>query len=198
MPGGAEPGDHLGEALTVGNFNGDSRADLAIGLPFNGDGNGDVGDQGGIIVLYGSSSLLASSGAVFIGQGSGGIPDAQELEDRFGSALASADFDGDGYGDLAIGAAEEDFSGTDAGVVIVSPGSPSGLLQSSTQLLSQDFPGVFEDTDSGDELGRVLRARGERRSPTRFRPPGPERRSRARSAAGPDGRVGSRCSRRSR
>jgi hypothetical protein len=159
VPGGAEPLDHMGEALAAGDFNGDGRADLAIGLPFNGDGSGDVGDQGGVIVLMGSSSLLTTTGSLFIDQGSEGVPDTQETDDRFGNALATGDFDGDGRDDLAIGAADEDFAGdTNAGIVMIVPSSASGLVQSLTQVVSQDTPGVFEDTDAGDEFGFALAA----------------------------------------
>lgn len=157
VPGGAEPLDHMGEALAIGNFDGNSRADVAIGLPFDGDGSGDVGDAGAVITLHGSSSLLTSSGALFLAQGASGMPDLGETNDRFGNALASGDFDGDGYGDLAIGAAEENFgSSTNAGIVIVVPGSPSGLVRAAAQLISQDFPSVKEDTDTDDEFGRAL------------------------------------------
>ena len=157
VPGGAEPFDHMGEALGIGNFDGNSRADLAIGLPFNGDGVGDVGDPGAVVTLHGSSSLLTASGALFLEQGASGLPDLVETNDRFGNALASGDFDGDGYGDLAIGAAEENFgAGTNAGIVMVVPGSPAGLVRAAAQLISQDFPGVKEDTDTDDEFGRAL------------------------------------------
>jgi len=159
VPGTAEDLDHMGEALAIGNFDGNSRADLAIGLPFNGDGVGDVGDPGGALTLFGSSSLLTSTGANWIEQGSAGVPDTRETNDRFGNALASGDFDGDGYGDLAIAAAEEDYSGSaDAGIVIVLEGSPAGLVEATAQRLSQDLPGAFEDTDPGDEFGRSLAA----------------------------------------
>ena len=74
MPGGAEPLDHMGEALGIGNFDGNSRADLAIGLPFNGDGVGDVGDPGAVVTLHGSSSLLTASGALFSSKGPRACP----------------------------------------------------------------------------------------------------------------------------
>ena len=79
----------MGEALGIGNFDGNSRADLAIGLPFNGDGVGDVGDPGAVVTLHGSSSLLTASGALFLEQGASGLPDLVETNDRFGNALAS-------------------------------------------------------------------------------------------------------------
>ena len=104
-----------------------------------------------------ASRLLTASGALFLEQGASGLPDLVETNDRFGNALASGDFDGDGYGDLAIGAAEENFgAGTNAGIVMVVPGSPAGLVRAAAQLISQDFPGVEEDTDTDDEFGRAL------------------------------------------
>jgi D-alanyl-D-alanine carboxypeptidase len=54
--------------------------------------------------------------------------DQPEAEDRFGWAVASGDFDNDGYDDLATGAPRDDVnSGNEIGNVVVSPGSPWGL-----------------------------------------------------------------------
>ena len=55
-----------------------------------------------------------------------------ESGDRHGSALATGDFNGDGYDDLAVGAPFEDLtingeSRDDTGVVVVSYGSPYGV-----------------------------------------------------------------------
>jgi hypothetical protein len=84
-------------------FNGDGFADLAVGAP-----DGDVvGDEVGVVtVLYGSASGLSSAPpehAYF--PGASDVPSMPNVHpfERFGAALASGDFDGDGYGDLAIG-----------------------------------------------------------------------------------------------
>jgi len=62
------------------------------------------------------------------------VPDTYEQGDLFGAALASGDFNGNGYDDLAIGVPYEDVdSATDAGTVTVLYGSSSGLRAGGSQ-----------------------------------------------------------------
>ncbi|MGH3389708.1 MAG: FG-GAP-like repeat-containing protein [Actinomadura sp.] len=107
-------------------FNGDGYRDLAIGSPY-----GKVGTKtsaGFVSVIYGSSSGLNTAKKKVFTQDSAGVPGAAEAYDHFGNSLASADFDGDGYGDLAIGAPDEDTGGgSNAGLVTILWGTPSGL-----------------------------------------------------------------------
>ncbi|MFF4288790.1 FG-GAP and VCBS repeat-containing protein [Streptomyces sp. NPDC001633] len=100
---------------------------------FNGDGHGDVvaasdGAAGRITVLYGAAGGLGSSRAV-LDQESPGVPGHNEDGDGFGRALAAADFDADGFSDLAVGIPHE-VVGTgpwEAGSVTILWGGPSGL-----------------------------------------------------------------------
>ena len=76
-----------------------------------------------------------------------GIPDSAEIDDGFGTSLASGDFDGDGHDDLAIGVPEEDrtaFSTNyiDAGLVHVLYGSPTGLRAGNQTLGALPFLGL--------------------------------------------------------
>jgi FG-GAP repeat len=84
----------------VTDFNGDGFADLAIGIPFeNVEGTSNAG---AVQVLYGSASGLTSIDQFWTQNAIG--TDPSEVEDEFGTAVATGDFDADGFTDLAIGA----------------------------------------------------------------------------------------------
>lgn len=83
IAGSAEPGDGFGAALAAGDFNGDTRADLAIGAP------GENGFAGLVHVLYGSAAGLTASGSQVWSQNSPGIADVAEPSDFFGDALTA-------------------------------------------------------------------------------------------------------------
>ncbi|MBC6459516.1 FG-GAP-like repeat-containing protein [Actinomadura sp. HBU206391] len=109
-----------------GDFNGDGRRDIATGSP-----NGMVGSvqAGFVTIVYGGTSGPDTARRQVISQSSAGVPGDSEDSDRFGTALASADFDRDGYADLAIGAPGEDGFGDPlaGGRVTLVYGGPSGL-----------------------------------------------------------------------
>ena len=58
VEGNAEAGDEFGSVLTAGDFNGDGRSDLAIGVPLE-----DAGgvDDGGVGVIYGAVGGLSAT-----------------------------------------------------------------------------------------------------------------------------------------
>ena len=90
-------------------------------------------------IVYGGSSGPNTARRQVISQSSTGIPGSSEDDDGFGYSLASADFDRDGYADLAIGAPGEDPTGEDTtiwfnGRVTVVYGGPGGLSGRATVL----------------------------------------------------------------
>ena len=119
-----------GGGAAKGDFNGDGVADLAIGVPYE-DQNG-VNAVGGVNIIYGSSTGLTSGSVTipndqFLDETTFGFP--YTSNDHFGWALASGDFNGDTFSDLAIGMPDWDLNlgGTDHGVVFLIDGSPTGL-----------------------------------------------------------------------
>ncbi|MCC7172231.1 MAG: FG-GAP repeat protein [Planctomycetes bacterium] len=123
--GTAEAGDGFGRAFATGDFNGDGIDDLAIGIP--GDSDIDEPDSGAVAILFGNEIGLIGAGAQFLHQNILSVG-AVEEDDLFGHALATGDFDGDGYDDIAVGAPGEDIGAfTGCGMVDVFYGGPTGF-----------------------------------------------------------------------
>jgi uncharacterized protein (TIGR03437 family) len=144
----AEDGDRFGRALAAGDFNGDGFDDLAIGAPEENNGRGRIN------VIYGSASGLASAGNQRWNQGDNGILDDAEDGDRFGSALAAGDFNGDGFDDLAIGAPEE--NGGRGRINVIYGGSGAGLSAQGNQIWTQGRDGILDDFEVDDKFGSDL------------------------------------------
>src|SRR5262249_13615096 len=110
-------------------------ADLAIGEP--GATINKAAGAGDVIVLYGSSGGLTTTGRALFFEGRDNVPGIPEAGDNFGSALASGDFNADGYSDLAIGIPNKNMTTVGpfgiqtvhkgAGAVVVIYGSGGGL-----------------------------------------------------------------------
>jgi hypothetical protein len=155
--------EEFGSALAAGDFDGDGFVDLAIGVP--GEKVSGATAAGAVNVLYGRATGLHASGDQFWTQSSIGLGDGSERNDFFGSALVSGDFDGDGFADLAIGAALENHGSqaggpqiVDAGTVIVLYGSAAKLTAAGSQEWNQDTGGISNGPDEGDQFGAALAA----------------------------------------
>jgi hypothetical protein len=163
IEGTEEAGDRFGHAVAAGDFNGDGRDDLAIGVPGEDDDGTGLYDVGAVSVIYGSHVGLNATyyGNQYWQQGATGLLDAAEVYDQFGSALAVGDFNGDGKGDLAVGVPLEDVgAAVDAGAVNVLYGLPNSYAglwgDSLNQFWHQDSPGIEGVAGSGDGFGRGL------------------------------------------
>jgi FG-GAP repeat len=157
----AESSNAFGYSLTSGDFNGDSKDDLAIGIRWE-DIN-SKSEAGAVEVIYGSSSGLSATSPradQFWTQDSTDVNDATESEDQFGYSLSTGDYNGDGRDDLAIGVWWEDLGSIDdAGGVEVIYGSSSGLSATSPrqdQFWTQDSTDVNDVADSGDRFGEAV------------------------------------------
>ncbi|HXV88280.1 MAG TPA: FG-GAP repeat protein [Nitrososphaeraceae archaeon] len=154
-----------------GDFNGDGKDDVAIGVPLE---DVDIGgttiiDAGAVNVLYGSSNGLSATtpkSDQFWTQSTTDVSDVPEEGDLFGSSVSAGDFNGDGFDDLAIGVTHEDVDtgrGTigDAGAVNVLYGSSNGLSATSPksdQFWTQDSSEVNDVPEEGDLFGSSVSA----------------------------------------
>ena len=153
----AERSDWLGRTgVTAGDFNGDGYDDLAAGALQ--DSVGTIAQAGVVNVIYGSAAGLTADGnQLFTEDTPGSVADGAEQGDRFGRTVEAADFNGDGFIDLAIGISNEGVNGhPQAGAAVIVFGSAAGLTEDGNQFWTQDSPGILEQADSQDSFdGRV-------------------------------------------
>jgi len=155
--GSLDEDDNFGFALSAGDFNGDGKSDLAIGVP--GDSPDSESQAGSVNVLYGSVSGLSATNNQLWNQNSSGVIGSSESGDKFGRSLTSGDFNGDGYDDLAIGVPFESVSNNtafSAGAVNVLYGSSAGLTAENDLFISQAEPGFGGAAETQDFFGFVL------------------------------------------
>lgn len=155
--------EQFGKGLAAGDFNRDGYGDLAIGAPFE-----DLkregflsayGSAGAVTILFGSRDGIHAAGAQLITQDSDGVPDDVEAVDLFGWALATADFDRDGFCDLAASAPGEGIDGEDhAGAITIMSGSRAGIDTRRSSIWHQNSEGVPDAAETNDEFGRTMAA----------------------------------------
>ncbi|QTL34746.1 FG-GAP-like repeat-containing protein [Pseudoalteromonas viridis] len=172
--GVAEKDDHFGKVIATGDFDNDGYADMAIAAP-----NEDIGganDAGTVNIIYGSpagtNSLKRRGQATafsqediydeYISKQDKNTKDFRnEADDHFGFALASGNFNGDEYDDLAIGVPKEDLSfggNNNDGMVVVLYGSANGLTTDGHEIIHQQTEGVSGSAEKDDHFGFALAA----------------------------------------
>jgi hypothetical protein len=166
-PAAFDIGDQFGAATACGDFDGDGYSDLVVGIPGEDvrDSSGrTVVDAGAIAMLRGAPRGLTADGNQFLHQGLGAVTGKPAAGDEMGRALAVADFNGDGYDDVAVGIAGEDAtvgaSESDklfTGGIQVFPGGPAGLT-TADRLFTRDSPGFLGAAAFGDGFGAALAA----------------------------------------
>jgi hypothetical protein len=161
-------GNFFGYVLaSAGDVNGDGYADVAVGAPLAGSGTG----TGAAYVYYGGPQGVRST------------PDATLIGDdvpnrNLGKSFAAADFNGDGYGDLVVGASL--YGGAmPPGRAYFYPGSASGIASRPTLMLTgrggddrfgfsvaaidvngDGYPDLAVGSPPGDGVGEVRVYRG--------------------------------------
>ncbi|WP_320780549.1 FG-GAP and VCBS repeat-containing protein [Streptomyces sp. CRN 30] len=142
--GDGDPANATGSALTLGDVDGDGRADLLLGYQ-------------NIRISYGTANGPDTAHTQLIDQDTPGVPGTQEPEDTFGSELTVGDVNGDGYGDILAGNAAEGVGTVQpSGSVAVIPGGPDGPTGAGSQVFHQDTAEVPGAAEKGDAFGSAL------------------------------------------
>ena len=177
---GADAGDQAGSSLAIGDFDGDTAPDIALGAR-GGDGPGNQRpDSGEVYLIFGPVQLPSS---VALGVDSTLFIAAPDIGDLGGGTLAMGDIDADGRADLVIGAEFGDGRANgrlDAGELhvvagrsradaeLLRPAPPANAGRTSTPLATPPPPGpvlidlalssipghwVINGADPGDHTG---------------------------------------------
>jgi len=119
---GGDPGDQLGSSLAVGNLDADASDEIAVGAPLADGPAGDRSAAGEAYVVSGAATVDIAAGdqdATVYGA---------EANDQLGVAVAVGDVNGNGTGDVLVGAPRADGPNngrTDAGEAYVVFGPPA-------------------------------------------------------------------------
>jgi hypothetical protein len=153
---GGPAGAHATSARPY-DFDGDGRQDLVAGAPGWMDAASGRGG-GAVVVVPGSRRGADPVAGRFFPRPLADVPSGSPLRGRFGAALASADFNGDGYADLAVGSPDEGAGPLDfTGAVTVLYGSAGGLnIGGATRLAGPAT--VSSDGTIGGFFGATLAA----------------------------------------
>ena len=157
----AEPADHFGDSIAAGDFDGDGRDDLAVGVPEEETSAEPDADEstGAVHVFYGTANGLSAGRDKLWTQDSPGIKDPAEDGNRFGSTLAAGNLGRSRHDDLAVGATGEDLGNPvlpSAGAANILYGSRKGLRAKYNQFWHQNVQGIEGVSGSNERFGFAL------------------------------------------
>jgi VCBS repeat-containing protein len=156
---GARAGDQAGISVAlIDDMNGDGRAEIAIGASAY-DVSG-VSNAGGVFVVFGkATSTAVDLSQIALGNG-GFLIRGAALEDALGISVANVgDMNGDGRGDIVLGAHRANAPGFDSGAAYVVFGKATGGTVNVGAMGSQGF--VINGAGVNDQLGYSVTGLGD-------------------------------------
>jgi len=138
----ASPSDDasFGAALAIGDFNGDTLGDVAVGVP------GQLTGSGGEVRIYASFPTLGLLASL--------TTNLPGLQVEYGASLAATDLDGDGDADLLVGAPYGDVNTTIEAGYVVPEMNVGGVLTEGTAIIDRTQEG-------GAQFGSVILVPGD-------------------------------------
>jgi hypothetical protein len=148
----------LGSATLAADVNGDGRDDIVAGIPF--EEISGSSDAGMVDVFYGSRAERLTDEPSFVSPAQSWVGGAGlRANTYFGSSVASGDFDGDGFDEVAIGAPADgsiDAPGPDASGEVHVIGASRDGVEENDVLLREGMDGIADVAEPYDEFGRSL------------------------------------------
>ncbi|NKB55066.1 MAG: hypothetical protein GKS00_01910 [Alphaproteobacteria bacterium] len=145
-------GDQAGFSVSsAGDVNGDGFADIIVSAPRGDDGGGLAGEA---YVVFGKASGFGTIDLTGLSADDGFVIQGDRLGDWAGFSVSSAgDVNGDGFGDLIVGAPGGDDGGLSAGEAYVVFGKASGFGTVDLTDLSAGQGFIIQGDEGGDPRG---------------------------------------------
>jgi FG-GAP-like repeat/FG-GAP repeat/Subtilase family len=145
-------GSGFGKRVVMTDLDGDGFDEVIISSPQLRVGG--AANAGGVAVFWGKPDRARQFGKTVLVQGADNLPERSETGDQFGWFLATGDYDGDGFGDLAIGNPYETVgTAVGGGNVMIVPGRVTGHARG--VVMTQNTAGVPDQTRRGDAFGHL-------------------------------------------
>ncbi|MGC4836283.1 hypothetical protein ACLQ3D_17465 [Micromonospora vinacea] len=156
VPGAAEVDDRFGFALAIGKVDNNRYQDLVVSAWLENDGDSPSG-SGMVTLMWGSPSGVSSTGATSV---TGAAIEPKDgtgtIAWYLGDAVAVGDVNGDGLGEVIVGAAAAQTPHITGGLIAAFTGRPGGLSSSAVQIITQRTAGVPDDPEAEDHFGAAL------------------------------------------